>query len=198
MKWIAVVTLLVVLGGCRDDDAPFNETADTIDKVDGVDGGTGLDGVDGVDGGTGTIPGKVTSCSNELPAPEQGTCLVEPGDSKLLIQGTIATPDGLLEKGQLVVNMGKIACVGSLIGGRLFALGNFPSLVEGAKIFYIGTHEIHFLRCKSLKELTGNCSAGIFLFLHQVNGYFFGFHGIAFVWTTTTTRKNGPFCSSNH
>ena len=45
-------------------------------------------------------------------------------------------------------------------------MGNFPSLVEGAKIFYNGTHENHFLRRKSLKKLTGNClrNAGFSLF----------------------------------
>ena len=66
-------------------------------------------------------------------------------------------------------------------------MDNFPSLDEGAKIFYIGTHENHFLRRKSLKKRTGNClrNAGIFFILHQVYGFFVGFHEIAFVWTTT-------------
>ena len=31
-----------------------------------------------------------------------------------------------------------------IVGWRLLTLGNFPPLVEGAEIFYIGTHENHF------------------------------------------------------
>ena len=69
---------------------------------------------------------------------------------------------------------------------------NFPSLNEAAEILYTGTRENRFLRRKSLKNRTGNCSrnAGIFFILPHVYSFFFGFHEIAFVWTTT--HKKSP------
>ena len=75
------------------------------------------------------------------------------------------------------------------IGGRLFAVGNFPPLIEAAEIAITGTIENLSLVLKVSKNEQG--------VIYEVPGFsrstpiiqfFFGFREIAFAWTTTPTR----------
>ena len=72
----------------------------------------------------------------------------------------------------------------NLIGRRLFMMDNFPSQRGRENFLY-------------RNQRTENClrNTGIFFILPQVYRFFFGFHEIAFVWTTTpppTTHEKSP------
>ena len=80
-------------------------------------------------------------------------------------------------------------------------MDKFPSLNEGAKILYTGTHKSRFLNCKILKKRGKNCFWKYQNFLHFTSCillFLFGFYEIAFFGLVELVYTiNRLFCPSN-
>lgn len=108
-------------------DAPALDTADAA-----LEGPVVLDAMaDAADAADGPVPdglpqpdwgftdGGVALCPNPpLVPPASGTCTVQPGGSAVLLRGELLLPDQVLHNGHLLVDQGKIACVGCDCSGH--------------------------------------------------------------------------------
>ncbi len=98
MRLLLVATLF--LCGCPSD-PPGTDDGGTNGDMMNPDGGGG-------DGGP-----KITMCPKaDDPPLSSGTCAVTAGSAKLLITATVLTPGEVFRGGQVVVDTGKITCVG--------------------------------------------------------------------------------------
>ncbi len=85
-------------------------TPDIPDVPDTTDTSETTDTTDTTDGDTGPVDPE--ACPDELPAVTSGVCSVSGTGDALLIRGDLVLPDGILERGSVLVVNGLIACVG--------------------------------------------------------------------------------------
>lgn len=140
----AAFALALALGGCGDDVKGADDTSDTTQGGDAdvagdtliPDGGGDTQGDSSGPGDTltdGTGPGDTAGdtveppqgCDAPIPAAPAGqVCGVVAGsDTALLIRGDVVLPEGILERGQVLVVDGFIACTGCDCDGRTEAVG---------------------------------------------------------------------------
>jgi len=132
---VAAAAFALALTGvsCGDDDTtpPADTTGDTLgDTVDDVDddtaepvdttgdtladtaGDTSDDITDTTDTTGPDVVDPPVGCDAPIDPPEHGLCTVTEGGPTLLLRGDVYLPNGILERGQVLVVDGHIACVG--------------------------------------------------------------------------------------
>jgi len=116
-----------VVAACGNDDPKPSDTTDATQPDNGADAETSPDGINETDGTTpdgtndtdatqpdGEVIQPPESCNDPIPAAPTGElCTVTAGStSALLIRANLVMPDGLLERGGLLIENGLITCAG--------------------------------------------------------------------------------------
>ena len=120
MQRLLTVALLLACIACSSEDAglvPPDNESDTTMSTDGQSATDATDGLDATDGETGTDatdpPVVDIVCENPWTnSNDTDLCTTTSGGETIWLRGDVMTPTGSLKAGSIIIQQGRIACVG--------------------------------------------------------------------------------------